>query len=257
MKKLLAIFFILYSSVLFAQNDSLLSRVYSWKELSVQKDSSRDRRQVLEGKTHCLLYMEVHTSTLEPGKAPHPPHVHNDMEELIIVKEGKLKVNIKGQIKIFNAGSVAFAQPGDEHGFENGGDTKVTYYILKFKSRSAMDIARGNKAGGSFVVDWDTLALRKTDKGARRNLFDHPTSLLSRCEMHVTTLNEGEISHAPHTHAAEEIILLRQGNVQMQIADKFYNAGPGDLVFLSSNIPHALKNTGKGQCEYYAFQWKD
>ena len=31
----------------------------------------------------------------------------------------------------------------------------------------------------------------------------------------------------------------------------------GDLYFLSPNVPHALKNIGKEQCEYFAFQWKD
>lgn len=244
-------------SLLSAQNDTLLSHVYTWKDLAVKNDSSRDRRQVLEGKTNSLFYLEVHASTLDPGKAPHPPHTHDDMEELVIVKDGKLKVTIKGQTKILDAGSIAYAQPGDEHGFENGGNTKVTYYVLKFKSRSTLNKKRTDSAGGSFLVDWNNVAVQKTDKGTRRNLFNRATALFANFEMHVTALNEGEVSHAPHTHVVEEIVLIRQGDAQMQIGDSFYKAGPGDLIFLSSNIPHALKNNGKGQCEYYAFQWKE
>ena len=254
--KLLLLAIVLFStSSLLAQNDSLLSHVYNWNSLVVKNDSSRDRRQVLEGKTHSLAYLEIHTSTLEAGKAPHPPHTHTDMEELIIVKEGKLKVTINGVTTILDAGGVALALPGEEHGFENGGKTPATYYVLKFKARAPMNIERGKQAGGSFVIDWNKVVAQPTDKGMRRNLFDRPTSLFTKFEMHVTTLNAGEVSHAPHTHPQEEIVLLRKGDVQMQIGDEFFKAGPGDLIFLSSNKQHALKNTGAGQCEYYAFQW--
>ncbi|MEI9908286.1 MAG: cupin domain-containing protein [Bacteroidota bacterium] len=43
----------------------------------------------------------------------------------------------------------------------------------------------------------------------------------------------------------------------MHIGDNFYKAGPGDVVFLSSLVPHALINTGSEQCEYFAFQWRN
>jgi (S)-ureidoglycine aminohydrolase len=255
MKILLLTTVLLSASSLLAQSDSLLSHVYNWSSLVVKNDSSRDRRQVLEGKTHSLAYLEVHASTLEAGKAPHPPHTHADMEELIIVKEGKLKVMINGVTTILDAGGVALALPGEEHGFENGGSTPATYYVLKFKARAPMNTDRGKQAGGSLVIDWNKVVAQPTDKGMRRNLFERPTALFAKFEMHVTTLNEGQISHPPHTHPQEEIVLLRKGDVQMQIGDEFFKAGPGDVIFLSSNKPHALKNTGSDQCEYYAFQW--
>jgi quercetin dioxygenase-like cupin family protein len=75
--------------------------------------------------------------------------------------------------------------------------------------------------------------------------------------MHTTALNVGEVSHAPHTHIQEEVILVMRGNVEMQIGENFYEGVTGDLFFLSSNTPHALKNTGKDQCEYFAFQWRN
>jgi len=65
-------------SVLAQKTDTLLSGVYSWNRLDPQKEDTRVRRQILEGKTFALSDLEVHASTLEPGKAPDPPHVHND-----------------------------------------------------------------------------------------------------------------------------------------------------------------------------------
>ena len=107
------------------------------------------------------------------------------------------------------------------------------------------------------MIKWDTLAVHPTDRGEKRQVFDRSTALFSKFELHVTTLNAGQVSHAPHQHKQEEIILLRKGDVQMQIGDKFYPASAGDLVFLSSEVLHALRNTGAGPCQYYALQWQE
>ena len=252
MKKLFFCLFIINALTTTAQkNDSLLSGVYHWSNLEPIKEDTRIRRQVLEGKTFALAYFEIHASTLEPGKAPHPPHVHADQEELMIVKEGQVKITIAGESKILGPSSIAFAMPGDEHGIENAGKTQATYYILKYKGKLPMD------AGGSFMLDWNELKTNNTGKGYRRDFFNKATSQLAQFEMHTTALNKDSVSHAPHTHLQEEVILIIRGNVTMHIDGKLYPASAGDLVFLSSGIPHALLNTGKEQCEYFAFQWRN
>lgn len=255
-KIIIAVLGVFSTSVSVAQKDTVVSRVYTWSSLEVKKDSSRDRSQVLEGSTSHLANLEIHASTLDPGKAPHPPHAHTDTEELVIVKEGNLKVTVKGITKVVGPGSVVMAMPNDEHGFQNAGTTKATYYVIKLKSKSPIDLARGIKEGGSFIIDWNDVKVEKTDKGEKRQVVNRATSQFTKFEMHVTTLNKGEISHLPHTHFEEEIILLKKGEVQMQIGNNFYKAVPGDLIYLSSGILHALKNTGNGECTYFAFQWK-
>ena len=238
------------------KNDSLLSNVYYWNKLEAKKEDTRVRRQVLDGKTLALDNFEVHTSTLEPGKAPHPPHVHSDYEELIIVKEGQVKITIAGTSKILGPGSIAFAMPGDEHGIENAGNTQATYFILKYKGKFP-NIERGKQAGGSFMLNWNDLQTKNTGKGYRRDFFNRATSQLNQFEMHTTALNADSVSHAPHTHIQEEIILILRGNVEMYIDGKLYKGTAGDLYFISANVPHALHNIGKEQCEYFAFQWRN
>jgi len=257
MKKIIFFVFIIITLTSVGQkNDSIFSRVYHWNKLEPVKEDTRIRRQVLEGKTFALEYFEIHASTLEPGKAPHPPHTHADQEELMIVKEGQVKIMIAGQRKILGPGSIAFAIPGDEHGIENAGNTTATYYILKYKGRSP-NIERGKQADGSFMLDWNELKTSNTGRGYRRDFFNRATSQLKQFEMHTTALNADSVSHAPHTHVQEEIVLILRGNVEMFIDGKFYKGAAGDLYFLSANVPHALKNIGKGQCEYFAFQWRN
>src|SRR6187401_1202408 len=226
--------------------DSILSGVYYWSKLEPVKEDTRVRRQVLDGKTFALENFEIHASTLEPGKAPHPPHTHADQEELMIVKEGQVKITIAGETKILGPGSIAFAMPGDEHGIENSGKTQATYYILKYKGRSP-NIERGKQAGGSFMLDWNELKTNNTGKGYRRDFFNRATSQLAQFEMHTTALKADSVSHAPHTHVQEEVILILRGNVTMHIDGKLYKGSAGDLYFLSANVPHALKNVGKEQ----------
>lgn len=248
-------FLMTIATSLWAQNDTIVSKVYNLSSYKVEKEATRERRQLLEGKGAAAEYMEIHTTTIEPGKAPHAPHKHDD-EEMIIVKEGKLKVTIEGQTKVLGPGSVALAIPGDMHGFENAGTGKATYYVIKYRSKAPVDVQRGKTAGGSFMIDWNDIPFNAHDKGGIRRFFDRPTAMLKRFEMHVTTLNEGLKSHDPHTHRAEEIVLLFSGDTEMQIGQNFYKGKTGDLYYLSSNVLHAIRNEGKGPCTYFAFQFE-
>ena len=90
MRIFIALCAFLFSLSAVVQKDTVKAQVYSWKNLKPVKEETRERRQVLEGSTTAFENLEIHTTTLEPGKAPHPPHVHADEEELIIVKEAKL-----------------------------------------------------------------------------------------------------------------------------------------------------------------------
>ena len=87
-------------------------------------------------------------------------------------------------------------------------------------------------------------------------MFDRATAMTKRFEMHVTTLNEGLWSHPPHTHRAAEILLMVDKNSQENIDGKLYQATVGDVIYLESNVPHALQNTSKGTCTYFAFQFE-
>jgi (S)-ureidoglycine aminohydrolase len=235
--------------------ENLPSMVHTWSDLEVNRVENRISRPILEGQTTHLEYFEIHATTIDPGTMPHPAHSHLD-EELLIVKEGSLEVTAGGQSKTFVPKSIALIQPNVSHGFRNVGETPTTYYVLRYRSKSGFDLSRAERDGGSILVDFEELAYKTHDRGGRRNYFDRPTGMCEDFEMHMTNLNEGNDSHAPHTHVVEEIILITEGEVEMHIDGQWFKAGPGDLVFLDSMVPHAARNVGKGQCQYFAFQWK-
>ena len=249
----LVVFLCLSANQLLAQ--VIESRTYVWAETPVVKKETSEQRMLLEGSTRDFSHLKVHTTTVIPHQAPHPAHKHDD-EELIIIKEGKLTVTIAGKTKTLGAGSVALMAPGDEHGFVNNEDTPVTYYVMRYQSKEPTDLTRGRKAGGSFWVDWNEVPFQPHDKGGIRRMFDRPTAMTKRFEMHVTTLNEGLWSHPPHTHRAAEFLLMVDKSSQESIDGKLFPATVGDLIFLESEVPHALQNTSRGSCTYVAFQFE-
>jgi len=216
----------------------------------------RGRETVIKGSTTYFEDFQLDLITIHPGDTASLKEKLDDMEELVIVKEGTLKVTINDNGKSVGAGSVAFVLPGAEHIYENASKNPVSYYLLKFKSKSPTDNQRGTVNGGSFIMNWEDVTLKPTDKGSLRSFFNRPTATCSKFEMHVTSLNEGLASHAPHTHPEEEIVLLLKGKARMNIDNKYYDAAAGSVIFLASGVSHALQNSGKGPAEYFALQWK-
>ncbi len=247
---------IVLSTTVKSQNlKKLGTYAYDWERLEVQKTGSGEKRQIFEGHTNALSYFEVHVTTLNPGKAPHGSHVHSDMEELIIVKEGWIEQSINGNKKVVGPGSVILALPGDDHGIWNAGDTRASYYIIRWRANTEVNTERARQSGGSKFYDWKEIEYQTTKKGGKRQFMRRPTALLSELEMHVTTLNEGVMSHGEHVHNSEEIIIVLKGEVEESIAGKKHRLGPGSLILLTDDVPHGIENAGKGQCEYFAFKW--
>src|SRR6185295_4537533 len=61
---------------------------------------------------------------------------------------------------------------------------------------------------GSRAVAWETLKAEPTKVGEVRHVFQAPTATLDELESHITTLNPGQVPHAPHTHPDEEVLCL-------------------------------------------------
>jgi quercetin dioxygenase-like cupin family protein len=239
-----------------AQLKPITSGVYHWNELPVKKDVQRESRSIMEGTTNEFSYFEVHATTQEKGAKPKPPHAQTDIEELMIIKEGKMKATIGNKVSILGAGSVLLIAPGDMQTFENVGDGPLTYYVFMFRSKNGVDMERNNKAGGSLLLNADSLQFKESAKGAGKKYFDRPTATCTNYEMHITQLNKKGPSHTPHTHIDTEIILVIDGEVEMTIDGKDYKASAGDMIIAESGKLHGVGNATEKSCSYFAFKWR-
>jgi quercetin dioxygenase-like cupin family protein len=108
---------------------------------------------------------------------------------------------------------------------------------------------------GSTFVDWGSLRFHATPVGLYCAVFDEPTPTLEKIEVHVTTLFPGMASHTPHHHPWEEMLLIKEGHVEMSINGKKQAAGPGALVFIASHDVHNVTNVGSVPATYYVINF--
>lgn len=107
----------------------------------------------------------------------------------------------------------------------------------------------------STVFDWNTIAVKQTDVGSSRQIVRAPTATLDELEMHITTLNPGQTSHAPHRHPNEELIIIREGTVETLSNGEWKRLGPGSVIFNASNELHGIKNVGTAPATYHVVNW--
>lgn len=239
-----------------AQLQPIGSGVYHWNELPAKKDKQRESRKIAEGTTDEFSYFEIHATTQYKGAEPRPPHAQDSIEELIIIKEGTLTCTIGDKKAILGPGSVLLIPPHEIQTFENTGDGPLTYYVFLFRSRKEMNLQRSQQAGGTLLLNHDSLAYTEKNNKGSRKYFDRPTAMCENYEMHITYLKEKGPSHAPHQHVDTEIILMIEGESSMVIDGKTYTAGPGDLYIAESGKLHGISNATDQPCSYFAFKWR-
>ncbi|MDI1321074.1 MAG: cupin domain-containing protein [bacterium] len=106
----------------------------------------------------------------------------------------------------------------------------------------------------SSLFDFAKIPGTPTPVGEVRPYFDAATSTLARLETHLTTLNPGEISHAAHKHADEEMIVIKEGTVEATINGVAHQAGPGSILFFASMDLHGLRNPGQVRASYHVIR---
>ena len=107
----------------------------------------------------------------------------------------------------------------------------------------------------STTFTWEEIQSKPAPNGRSRSLFRSATATLDELEIHVTTLPPGQASHAPHTHPEEEVIIIKEGSVEVFQAGATRLVGPGAVLFMASQEPHAVKNVGDTPATYHVMQW--
>jgi quercetin dioxygenase-like cupin family protein len=108
---------------------------------------------------------------------------------------------------------------------------------------------------GSTIFEWNSIEEKPTKTGSRRQFFQSPTATLDDFECHVTTLNKGESPHTPHQHPEEELIIVKEGTIEVLMNGEWKKCGPGSVVFHAANVLHGMRNAGDGQASYHVFKW--
>lgn len=102
----------------------------------------------------------------------------------------------------------------------------------------------------SAVYDWEKMVATETANGMRRAVFDGPTTTLDNLHCHITTLRPGEKSGEPRKHLQEEVIIVKEGQVEANYDGQAKIGGPGSVIFFAAGATTFLRNAGTTPCTY-------
>jgi len=95
------------------------------------------------------------------------------------------------------------------------------------------------------------LPVTTNGQNRQRRMFTAKTHTGFKIESHQSDIAPGEVNHPPHQHLREEMMLIREGVMELTISGKPYRLGPGDVGVIGSNEIHNAKNVGTTRAEYF------
>jgi quercetin dioxygenase-like cupin family protein len=95
------------------------------------------------------------------------------------------------------------------------------------------------------------LPVTPNGQNRQRRMFTEKTHTGFKISSHQTEVAPGEVNHPPHQHLREEMMLVREGTMELTVNGKAYRLGPGDVGVIGSNEMHNARNVGTSRAHYF------
>ena len=106
----------------------------------------------------------------------------------------------------------------------------------------------------SQIFPWNPEAAVPSKTGSRRIMFNQPTATMNLFHCHISVLNPGQNTGAPHRHPQEELVVIKEGTLQVNLDGKLQTATTGAMIFYAANENENMTNIGTTPATYYVFQ---
>jgi quercetin dioxygenase-like cupin family protein len=103
----------------------------------------------------------------------------------------------------------------------------------------------------SKICSFDDLPVHTSGENQTRPVLEGDTHSGVRIELHETELPPGGAPHPPHHHVHEEMILIREGTMEVTIAGRSAKLAPGSVAYVASNEEHGWRNAGTTRAHYF------
>jgi|GEM_PF-397795 mannose-6-phosphate isomerase-like protein (cupin superfamily) len=105
------------------------------------------------------------------------------------------------------------------------------------------------------IFNWNEMVAQKVPNGERRMVLNSATSTLARLHLHISTLKPGEKSGAPRLHPQEELLIVKEGTVEVFCDGKTTLAPAGSVIFFAAHSVTAQRNLEKVPATYYVINY--
>jgi len=238
------------------QSTILPTTFVDWDSMVPTATANGQVRHVFDNPTVAMDKLEVHITTLNPGKESHPVHRHS-WEEILLIKDGDFEVSINGRKQHAGPGAMVFLASNDPHNARNVGDRPATYYVINFvtdlshstSDKSAAQQAVPDKLPSS-VMDCNSLPSTPTPTGSRIVCVNAHTLTFLALESHISTLNPGQQTAANTIDANDEIVVIKSGQLEVTVNGIASRMNEGSLLYWAPNDKRTLRNIGSTPASY-------
>ena len=212
-------------------------------------------RHLFDGSTSIMDKINCHVSVLSPGHCPHPPHIH-DREEVLMILDGEADVVIadspddpKPRIETLKTGAVSFYPIGQYHTIRNNSAEPVTYLMIDWNTApTGSDSPLKSLVARPSAMD----QIDSTDKFHTERLFEGETACVRKLHCHLSTL-QPESGYAAHRDPYDVAIVGLSGAIE--ITGTGHIIEPQGVVFLAAGEKHGMWNIGTDPARYLVFEW--
>ena len=124
----------------------------------------------------------------------------------------------------------------------------VSFLLLAFVVAGG---AAQNRPSASRTYRYEDLKVNINGENRQRPILNEKTHTGFAVGVHETELAPGLAPHPPHRHVHEEMILIREGTLEVTIEGRIVNLGPGSVALVASNEEHGWRNVGAGRARYF------
>jgi len=103
----------------------------------------------------------------------------------------------------------------------------------------------------SRVFKYDDLPVRVNGENKSRAVMKGETHAGFPIELHMTELGPGQAPHGPHKHVHEELLMLKDGSLDVTISGQTTHVTAGSIVYVASNEMHGWRNPGTDRAQYF------
>ena len=237
------------------RNDPMVTTLARTIPLPLAEDPSKRWQPYYQfrGSTGSVTAMACHISVLSAGHHPHPPHIHQE-EELLIVLDGDVEIELADDPERTNSRRHAM-KPGmfsdypaaQHHTIHNIGERPATYLMFKWSAPAA---ATEVPLPTSIFEYEPQVVPPQPAPMAQRLIFQQATQLLGKLHAHLTTLQPGA-GYEPHADPYDVAIVLLSGEVET-IGERVRPIG---LIYYSAGELHGMRNVGTTPATYLVFEF--
>lgn len=101
------------------------------------------------------------------------------------------------------------------------------------------------------AYEYSELPMKPNGENQGRAVFDGLTHSGFPVELHMTRLAAGQMPHAPHKHINEEVLMLKNGQLDAFFGGATHRITAGSVIYMASMEEHGWKNPGPEPAEYF------